>query len=253
MNVRDTFFKIMYGFRGVPRNVGANQYLFDESLRRWNFDGEKEVRDALTREINIGDVAIDIGANFGMHTLIMADRVGESGQVIAFEPIPANLRLLRRNIKLNHFDLRVTVTPCAVSDIASKTLRMTMDSDSLEPSAAISTTSTIRNQETEVGNLSLDDALVNVSSDRNCLIKIDVEGAELSVLRSGVQSLKRLRPTLLIEVHDYALPSFNESTASVYAFLAEHGFAIEQLSDMRNHNGQYHHVLAKMHSDALAS
>ncbi len=87
--------------------------------------------------------------------------------------------------------------------------------------------------------------LSNIEVNRNCFIKIDVEGAELSVLRSGIQTLQRLSPTLLIEVHDYALPAFGESTESVYAFLKEHGYAIEQISDMQNHNGQYHHILAK--------
>lgn len=58
------------------------------------FDGEEEVRDSIQRHLQHGDVAVDIEANFGMHTLIMANQVGQIGKVLAFEPIPAKLKLL---------------------------------------------------------------------------------------------------------------------------------------------------------------
>ncbi|MFN8710664.1 MAG: hypothetical protein ACK50J_28650, partial [Planctomyces sp.] len=68
MNIRDLFFAVRYGFRGVPLSIGAQTFRLDESLRRWNFDGEIEVRDAITAHLKAGNTAIDIGANFGMHT-----------------------------------------------------------------------------------------------------------------------------------------------------------------------------------------
>ena len=240
-------FNVLYGGRGYPRRVGNMNFRFDVSLRRWNFEGEEEVREAILREVSHCDLAIDVGANFGMHTLIFAQLVGEKGQVVAFEPIPANLRLLRRNVSLNGFDQRTQIVESALSDLSVDTLTMDMDSDSLEPSAAISTGANRKSTShcIEVTNQSLDKAIKDLSPSNNCFIKIDVEGAEMSVLRSGVKTLARLKPTLLVEVHDYALPAFNESAESVYRFLNEHGFAITQLTDMSNHNGQYHHILAK--------
>lgn len=222
-------------------------FRFDVSLRRWNFDGEEEVRDAILREVQKGDLAVDVGANFGMHTLIMGRQVGENGRVLAFEPIPANLRLLRRNVKFNRFTHRTHIIASAVSNLLTPTLTMEIDSDSLEPSAAICTASYDKQsiKSIVVANQSLDCALQDFKPTQGCFIKIDVEGAELSVLRSATESLSRLKPNLLIEVHDYALPSFGESTETVYGFLREHHYDFVQLSDMANHNGQYHHVLAK--------
>ncbi len=245
--VKNFVFAARYGFKGFPIEIGSCSFRVDESLRRWNFDQEIEVRTCLESNVNLGDLAIDVGANFGMHTLIMATQVGERGSVIAFEPIPANLRLLRKNVQLNRFNQRTRIVESAISDLPTKTLIMEMASDSLEPSAAISTTGNLKKSAhcLEVANKSLDDALSECRPTQNCFIKIDVEGAELSVLRSAKESLARLKPKLLIEVHDYALPSFGESTESVYAFLCEHEYEIEQLSDMANHNGPYHHVLAK--------
>ena len=246
-SLKELFFKLRHGFRGYPRDVGARRFRFDESLRRWNFDGEEEVRQAISEHLPAAGTAIDIGANFGMHTLIMADCVGSEGHVVAFEPIQANLDLLRRNVRLNHFNHRVTVIDSAVSDLMTDHLEMTMMSDSLEPSAAISTESTSESDKQKtirVRNQSLDGAAELNEWGDNCFVKIDVEGAELSVLRSGENFLQEARPKLLIEVHDYALPQFGASTKDVYSFLEQRNYDIRQISDMNNHNGEYHHVVA---------
>ncbi len=223
--------------------MGSRSFRFDESLRRWDFDGEEEVRHSIEAQLQCGDIAIDIGANFGMHTLLMADRVGSEGRVLAFEPIPENLRLLRRNVTLNGFNDRVTIQQAALSDQPVASIEMVIDSDQLEPSASLQTDSTQNRETVTVSNISLDQA-TSVDVAKGCLVKLDVEGAELSVLRSGQQFLERVQPKLLIEVHDYALPKFGDSTEAVYEFLESHGYSFEQISDMSNHNGEYHHVLA---------
>jgi FkbM family methyltransferase len=244
MTIRDLFFQVKHAFRGVPITIGDQSYRFDESLRRWDFSGEEEVRTALEEHLSAGDVAIDIGANFGMHTLIMANRIGAAGRLLAFEPISENLRLLQRNVQLNHYDDRVTIQQAALSDQDGESIEMVMDSDKLEPSAALVTSSTAGRQTVKVSNITLDSAASTIAAGDRCLVKLDVEGAELSVLRSGLDFLTTVKPKLLIEVHDYALPQFGDSTEAVYDFLKRHGYAIQQISDMNNHNGGYHHIIA---------
>ena len=244
MTFRDFVFRIRYGFRGAPVSIGGGSFRIDESLRRWNFGGEQEVQDALVQNLKPGDTAIDIGANFGMHTLLMSRCVSSRGAVMAFEPIPENLRLLRRNISLNALNRIVTIHPTAVSDLCQSELEMAVDTTGLEPSASLKTASSGDKPMTRVKNTSLDLACSNLNPDGGCLVKIDVEGAELSVLRSGQEFLRRVRPKLLIEVHTYALPSFGESAENVHAFLEQHGYQTSRLSDMANSNGQYYHVLA---------
>jgi FkbM family methyltransferase len=59
-----------------------------------------------------GDVVLDIGANIGVYTLYLSRAVGPKGHVVAVEPDPENLSILRDNIKLNGCD-NVTILPCA--------------------------------------------------------------------------------------------------------------------------------------------
>src|SRR6185369_10140974 len=67
------------------------------------------------REIKPGQTVLDIGANIGYYTLIAAKLVGPTGKVYAFEPDPANFRLLKKNVEGNGHT-NVVLVDCAVSD-----------------------------------------------------------------------------------------------------------------------------------------
>ena len=55
----------------------------------------------MVRHLALGSVAYDVGANIGIHTLLLSRLVGQTGQVYAFEPIPALYNRLRENVRLN--------------------------------------------------------------------------------------------------------------------------------------------------------
>ncbi len=247
--VKNQIFAARHGFKGFPVTIGGQPYRVDEGLRRWNFEQEEEVRACIEQNLNPGDTAVDVGANFGMHSLVMANSVGDKGRVIAFEPIPANLKLLRKNIALNGYQSNTEIRETALSDLVVARIEMSVDSQGVDPAASLMGDNTgdsenSTGEKISVANHSLDNQLYDLTPTSGCLIKIDVEGAELSVLRSGIEFLKRVRPQLLIEVHDYALPGFGETTESVYQFIRRHGYKIQALTDMNNHNGHYHHILA---------
>src|SRR6266481_1911926 len=63
----------------------------------------------IARHVRDGMVAIDIGANFGYYTILLAALVGERGHVYAIEPAPATAVMLRRSVQLNGFDSFTTV------------------------------------------------------------------------------------------------------------------------------------------------
>lgn len=73
---------------------------------------------------------------------------------------------------------------------------------------------------TEVTSFTLDQLLASVSTPRPMLIKVDVEGSELDVLHGAVETLRRVRPTLLMSVH----PQFGVDASTVRQFLAAAGY-----------------------------
>jgi len=131
--------------------------------------------------------AIDVGANIGAFTLIMARQVGETGRVLAIEPYPFVAERLVENLSLNRM-LNVQVVMCALAD-RSKTATLYVP-DPKWPNQGVASLSPVRGSQLvsqiEVQCFTLDDLLEKLDwTERLDLMKIDVEGHEMSVLRGG--------------------------------------------------------------------
>jgi FkbM family methyltransferase len=141
---------------------------------------------ALMRE---GDCYVDVGANVGFHTRRAARLVGPTGRVIALEPAPNTLRLLR----LNTAELgNVTVLPVAAADgqgHAPFYIRTAGDTSSLLPSR--------EGHVIQVETVTLDAALAGI--ERVDLLKVDVEGCEYRVLKGAQGVIGRTRPAVIFE------------------------------------------------------
>lgn len=117
---------------------------------------------------------LDIGANVGFYSILLSRLVGPSGRVISFEPLPRNVYFLNLHIRLNRLN-NIKVYEAAVSDFDGQ---MNFDA-----SGDLSTERLAENGGLKVPVLSLDSLIDFDTSTR--LVKIDVEGAEESVLRGG--------------------------------------------------------------------
>ncbi|MCA1589666.1 MAG: FkbM family methyltransferase, partial [Acidobacteria bacterium] len=138
---------------------------------------EPEQTAAMLREIKPGHVFFDIGANVGYYSILASRLIGKSGAVISCEPVVRNLALLQRHFEINHAS-NIRVLPFAVSD------KNAMEKFSPGPDTSMG--------HLAAGSGSGDDVLVptitldtiaaefGISPD---VVKIDVEGAEMLVLR----------------------------------------------------------------------
>jgi FkbM family methyltransferase len=166
-----------------------------------------------------GMTVLDVGANLGMYSLTAAKRVGPSGRVFAFEPVPATYQRLCEHIRLNALD---NVRPCrlAVSDGQGRATLNVADR-----SASSSLFHQVDQGTIDVATESLDsfvrrEALATVDA-----VKIDVEGAELHVVR-GMRGLLEggQRPVLQMEFNASALAAAGSDPDELYASLARHGY-----------------------------
>jgi FkbM family methyltransferase len=131
---------------------------------------------------------LDVGAYSGIYSLVAcADGPGE---VIAFEPNPASLRLLRVNIRANGWEHRITVIPKGAAD-ASGTARMT-----IPPEDATAARVDDAGTGPTIELTTIDEVLGGRRVD---VIKVDVEGLETRVLVGAQGTLSRYRPALILE------------------------------------------------------
>src|SRR5690606_29420588 len=151
----------------------------------------------LNRMLRPGHVTIDIGANIGMHTVIMANRVGPAGRVFCFEPDPHPFERLRRNLALNGLDF-VECHQAALSAATGKS-RLFLHDETIGNYANASLYAANIGRETatiEIDVLSLDDFVERQSLARLDVIKLLAQGEEWNVLQGGRETIARLRPKI---------------------------------------------------------
>ena len=150
----------------------------------------------LRRVLKPGQQAIDVGANYGVYTLSMAQSVGPTGIVWAFEPASSTAEFLAQGIAANGFS-HVILERSALSRECG-TAQLTLHENS-ELNALTDTIDASTNRET-VPVVTLDDCLERHGWKNIDLLKIDAEGHESNIIEGGRRFFEELSPLVLYEV-----------------------------------------------------
>ena len=182
-----------------------------------------------------GDNVVDLGANIGYFTLILAKLVGPTGKVFAFEPDPRNLTLLKKNIEYNNYK-NVIIVPKAVSNVNDKcTLYVGQKTFGQNRIYKPEKTDTQKFIPTDSETIRLDDFFkANNLLDKISFIKMDIEGSEFLAL-SGMKEILKLNKNIKIftEVETSYLEDAGSSYDQFMDVLTENNFTLS-LADNRN-------------------
>lgn len=174
-----------------------------------------------------GDAVLDVGANIGYFTLLMARQVGKEGSVLAVEPDADNCRLLTKNLHVNGY-ANARVLQKAISESAGRaTLYRSLRSGAQHSIAEG------EGDAVEVETASLDDLLA-LQGRPVAFVKIDIEGAEMKALRGAGKLLAQPHLKMMIEFNPRALAEFGEDPAALPRLLGEHGFALHDINRHAN-------------------
>jgi len=186
----------------------------------YNGSHEPHVSSLFCSLLNNGMTVVDVGALIGYYTLLAAKRVGDNGRVLAFEPSPTAFSLLLKNIKINNRN-NIKAFKYAVSD---KNGKKTFDLSRLSFAHTKSSDTIV------VNTVFIDSFLHSLSIEDVDLVKIDVEGAELEVLRGMRKILSRGKVKIICEVHPDGLSSLGYSNEDVENILKEYSYKIYLIS-----------------------
>ncbi len=149
-----------------------------------------------------GDWVVDGGANYGLYTTVLSDKVGPGGRVLSFEPIPDTYEVLAHGIKKMRM-ANVTAHQIALSDKASM---MTMEVPNYDDGTENFYQARLVQGRPEQGLASYEirtqtlDEIITGLDGRISFIKCDVEGHELQVIRGALNTIRELHPAWLIEL-----------------------------------------------------
>jgi len=185
-------------------------------------DYETPLRD-LIGALPAGGVFIDVGANVGNYSILSSRQVGESGLVVGFEPVATTYIRYLNHLAINQAR---NVIPCNVAVSATPgSAEMVFSSDSGLSYVGRRESSPGR-QSQRCAMVALDDFLPALIGDREIdLMKVDVEGAELGVLR-GARRLLQTRKVkrLFVEIFPANLARFGATREELWAFMEEQGY-----------------------------
>lgn len=207
-------------FRGASFLVFSNEDVGWRLLYFKEYErNEIEVLEHLIRE---GDTCVDVGANIGIFSVFMA-RKAFRGKTLAYEPVPLNLSVLGVNLELNNVS-NVSAHGLVLSDAAG------IVSFSVSKDAAYSSMRSVQaKSETEVLKTQSNtlDNLFAKEGQKADVVKIDVEGAELLVLKGGERLLRtlELRPrALLVELSAENQAIYGYSPRDVISYMETLGY-----------------------------
>jgi FkbM family methyltransferase len=168
-----------------------------------------------------GDVVVDAGAHVGSFTVPLAHRVGPSGRVVAIEPAAITAELLYQNLDLNDVAGTVDVVERVVSDDPARHRLVTHETNTGAWHFVADETSH------DAQAATLDEIVADALAGRRVrLIKIDVEGMELSALRSADATIAAHRPILYCEISTEQLARHGATVPDVERFLADRRYAL---------------------------
>lgn len=208
----------------ATRRVSRNGLRYDLDLRdyvQWTifYGVEQEEKSALFSLVRMGDVVIDVGTNVGEVLLNLAKRVGTSGRAIGFEPNPATRAACLRNIRLNEF-ASIEVHGVALGDQPGALLLGRPSEGNRGADRVVSAAQS----GIAIEVTTLDRFVKDAGLDRLDLIKIDVEGFDLNVLRGAERTVDRFKPVLFVELSDLNLREQGDSASDMLRWLEQRGY-----------------------------
>lgn len=188
---------------------------------------EYEELNFLHQVISDGDVVIDIGANIGSESVLAASK-GKNVRVFAFEPTDSLIPLLKENRAINGFFDRIEIIKKAVSN-KNGIIQFVLETES--EINHISTSNFNNKKIKNVESITLDTFIKNTSIKKINFLKIDVEGAELLVLKGAKNLLSEKKIDIILFELNKNLSNFNSTPEDIFKILKSNQYFILQFNN----------------------
>ncbi|MGV3660322.1 MAG: FkbM family methyltransferase [Prosthecobacter sp.] len=228
--------------RGIPRAInGEPEIRLVPMCRFLSSSYEPVVWEWLKQRTVPGSVILDVGAQYGIYSLMAARHIGPEGRIFAFEPSPDTVGVLERHIDINNVGTNVEIVPAAVGAEAGEVTLYMAGTHPCNTLAAPSKRADLFLVPMKVPAITLD-TFCRERGISPTILKIDTEGWELPVLRGSVEILKNEALTIVVEMHPYAWESADYNADDFARFVQLHGLEIVPLTGQKSPLTEYGEV-----------
>ena len=240
----DALLQAAFGKKGLARAMHGEPPLYlQPECRAYDETAEPEVFQTLKRlaQATRGDI-LDVGANVGVYSMLLARWAGPAHRVYAFEPAPRTVQLLRDHIALNGLTAQVMPVAQAVSDECGEA---TFYAHELSGESSLNAGYAGRVKEAEAVRVPVTtvDKFCQEHSIAPKLIKIDVEGYDLHALRGALGTLTQHQPALVVEMHPMHWAEVGVTAQEIAQFIQALPYTVTPLENQAAPLAEFGHIL----------
>jgi FkbM family methyltransferase len=216
---------------GLRMKLSPFYHLDREIIAFGQYDGP--LHRFFNRFVRLGMVCVDAGANIGDSTLHLAQLVGPSGRVYAFEPAPFPRQRLAEHVVANGFANRVSINACALADVVG-TATFAFSEHNVENQgmgSLVTHDNHVVTRSAEVPLSTLDAFVIENDLPTIDLIKVDIQGAELMFLRGAESVIRQKRPIMCMELSPGDLAASGADAPGLVRLIESLGYVVHSLND----------------------
>jgi len=199
----------------IPNDIGI-------SLELTRFGIHEPVTTQIVQDkIKEGMICLDCGGNIGYYATIESKLVGKTGKVIAIEPSPVNVKYLEKNLKLQGQD-NYEIHNLACGDTDGEIKFIISDISNMCHVAKEGEVESGNKKFVKIPVKKLDSFLIDKHLPRLDLLRMDIEGSELRLFEGAIQTIKKYKPMIQMELHPGHLGP--ENTRKLLKLLKNEGY-----------------------------
>jgi FkbM family methyltransferase len=216
--------------RGAPMVYGGHALRVSFDLRKMRQTPERDVElESILGALVPGQCVLDIGANVGLLSVLMAQRVAPTGRVHAFEPVLEAYECLQENARLNGVAATIEPLQLAVGR-EPQALEIFVNESPLDTMHSVIPPADGRGSRCHAEAVSVDSFCAERSLSPN-VIKVDVEGFEPRVLEGARRTIAQASAmTLFVELHPWIWPRIDYDETRFRTLIGELGLQMDQLN-----------------------
>ena len=223
------FFAPLYKFKCTQFIGNHGPFKFDPEFLFSNYSafGNKHNRgfNHLINNLESVNTFFDVGAHIGLISLPAAKNMKQNSKIVSFEPSSKNIKHLKSHVEINNFQNIISVNQLLVGENNSQKTFFSSNNES--PMNSVVKLDNLKNYKEEKLKQITIDSFCKKSGLIPEILKIDVEGAEINVLKGAKNILKNEKPIIYLSIHPYHIKELGSTIDELVNLIDQMGYNIE--------------------------
>ncbi|MEK0413627.1 MAG: hypothetical protein RL070_1115 [Bacteroidota bacterium] len=213
--------------------IDSRSHILKEILIKKEY--EPDIVNVIIQNTPLNTDAINIGANIGLYSNLLAELINNDKKVLAIEPTPGAFKYLEANIKHNNNCKKIIAFNGIATDVPGLSKINFIEGKEEYSSVGVISHFAVESEKcisVDIEGDTVDNLVVKFNLQPGIIV-IDVEGYEYQVLKGAVETLRKFKPIIISELDDKLLKNLNSNSSQVIELLEINGYTITDVENSK--------------------